>query len=131
MIPFFFTRYRKAPLATCISFLSSMCWLFAVLFSVGYFLNWAGLKDDMSLGGSLAMAALSALIGFGLKKLANCLAIRKQQKLAEREVASRPASTPEPTAAAGGRTTPVAYCPKCGEKAEPGDVFCVNCGAKL
>ena len=126
MIPFFFTRYRKAPLATCCSFLSSMCYLCAVLFSVGYFLNWSGLKDESSLGESLLVAAVFAVLGFGLMKLAEWLAVRKQKKLAAKETPAAPA-TPGPS-----RTRSACRaCPKCGATVEEDDVFCVNCGAKL
>lgn len=126
MIPFFFTRYRKAPLATCVSFLSSMCYLIALLFSVGYLLNWSGLRDEMQLGPSLLMAACFAAIGVGLMKLGEWLAIRKQRKLAEKAGSAATARpTPVPAAPAA------CVCPKCGTRAEPGDAFCVNCGTKL
>lgn len=134
MIPFFFTRYRKAPLATCVSFCSSMCYVLTLVFSVGYFLNWEGIRESGSLGGSLLAAACFAAAGFGLMKLAKWLAIRKQRKLAEKAAATAGTTT---TAAATATTTSTAhvpkgrFCPKCGAAVEPGDAFCVNCGAKL
>ena len=84
MIPFFFTSYKKAPLATCMSFLSSMNYLFAAFFVVGYIMNWSGARADMTLGTSILAGGVFALIGFGLGKLAERMAVRKQQKMSLR-----------------------------------------------
>lgn len=130
MIPFFFTRYRKAPLATCVSFCSSACYVVTLFFTVGYAFNWDGVQDTGSLGESLLVAVCFAAIGFGLSRLANWLAVRKQRKLAAREAAQTP--VPPVAPAANPKPGPASrLCPKCGTKVEPGDVFCVNCGAKL
>ena len=83
-IPFFFTSYRKAPLATCLSFLSSMNYLFAVFFVVGYILNWSGARADMTLGESLIAGAVFGVIGFAMGKLAEKMAARKQRKIVAR-----------------------------------------------
>ena len=40
MIPVFFRRYKKAPLATCVSFMATFCFIIALFFSVGYVFNW-------------------------------------------------------------------------------------------
>ena len=141
MIPFFFRRYRKAPLATCVSFLATVCFIFAVFFSVGYFLNWEGLRDKGgSAGESLIVAAVSAVLGIAFWKLAAWLAKRKYEKLAEREAVSRPAPAARPSVAPNPTPRPTeiprpattgGLCPKCGAKPEPGDVYCIQCGAKL
>ncbi len=68
MIPFFFTTYKKAPLATVISFLASMCFVGTLFLTVGYFLNWSGVKDEMTMGESLLAAGVFAVIGFLMKK---------------------------------------------------------------
>ena len=130
MLPFFFTRYKKAPLATCVSFISSMFYVFALLFSVGYAFNWEGIRDSGSVGESLVAAACFAVAGFALMKLARWLAVRKQRKLAVREAAQTPAPPVRPVVNPRPDTAPH-FCRKCGAKVEPGDVFCVNCGAKL
>ncbi len=117
MIPFFFTHYRKAPLATCISFCSSACYLLAALFSVGLLFNWGGIRDDVGVAESLLTAVFFGAAGYGLMKLAEWLAIRKQSKLA--------AAAPKPVAPKG------RFCPRCGAAADDSDAFCVNCGAKL
>ncbi len=164
MIPFFYRRYVKAPLATFISMLSSCAFLLTVLFSVGYFFNWRGIKDEVPLQDCLIAAGCSVVAGFVLMKWAAWLAKRKYRKLAEREgttehqaqpaqtQASRPASEAQTSqagqaayqaqAAQTSRPEPerpseaphgasLRFCPKCGTKAEAGDAFCVNCGAKL
>ena len=164
MIPFFYRRYVKAPLATFISILSSGAFLLAVLFSVGYFFNWSGIKDEVPLQDCLIAAACGVVAGFVLRKWAAWLAKRKYRKIAEQEgtteyqaraaqpQASRPASEaqtqqtnqaayqaqaaqtsrPEPERPSEApRGASLRFCPKCGTKAEAGDAFCVNCGAKL
>ena len=62
MIPFFFTSYKKAPLATCMSFLSSMNYLFAAFFVVGYIMNWSGARADMTLGTSILAGGVFGLV---------------------------------------------------------------------
>ena len=125
MVPFFFTRYRKAPLATCVSFCSSACYLFAVLFSVGLLFNWSGIRDDVGVGESLLVAVFFGVAGYGLMKLAEWLAKRKQSKLAAAASQQATAAT-KPAAATKGR-----FCPRCGAPADNSDAFCVHCGTKL
>ena len=79
---FFFTRYKNAPLATFISFISGFFLLGALYFLIGYYLGWGNLKAEMSMVGSLAAAAACAGIWFGLRTLAENMAVRKQKKLA-------------------------------------------------
>ena len=155
MIPFFYKRYEKAPLATFISLLSSLAFLLAVLFSVGYFFNWQGIKDEVPLQECLIASGCGVVAGFVLMKWAAWLARRKYRKMVERAgtaeyraqpaqpqaaQAARPAyqaqatqtSRPEPARPAEATNGASArFCPKCGTKAEVGDAFCVNCGAKL
>ena len=86
MIPFYFTHYRKAPLATFISMFSSGCYLLAVLFSVGLLFNWSGIRDDVGIIEGLLAALFFGAAGYGLMKLAEWLAKRKQSKLAAAEI---------------------------------------------
>lgn len=125
MIPIFFRRYRKAPLATCVSFLATCNFIIAFVFLVGYILNWEGMREEMTLVTSLLAAAAFAALGAGCWKLAAWLATQKYKKLAAeaaKSIASAPATAPAP---AGG------FCPHCGAKVEAGDAFCTGCGAKL
>lgn len=92
MIPFFYRTYRKAPLATFISLLSSGCYLLTALFTIGYFMNWSGLKDEMQLGESLLVAGSFLVVGILFMKWAAWLAKRKYEKLAQAEAASRQAT---------------------------------------
>ena len=141
MIPVFFRRYKKAHLANLVSYLGTFCFIGAIYCSVGYFMNWEGLRDQgMSMGECLAIAAACAVAGFLCWKLAAWMANRKYQKLAAKEAASRPAATPDSYAALKSPATPgpsvtappaARYCRKCGAKAEPDDAYCVQCGAKL
>ena len=152
MIPFFFTTYKKAPLATVISFLASMCFVGTLFLTVGYFLNWSGVKDEMTLGESLFFAGVLAVIGFLMKKLAEALAKHKQKKLAEKAAAAQPAAgfTPPPVVEPTRSAPPPAaepvrsapnpaaqpraarrFCPMCGTATQEGDLFCVQCGHKL
>ncbi|MBQ8087727.1 MAG: zinc ribbon domain-containing protein [Clostridia bacterium] len=130
MLPFFYTSYKKAPLATCVSFIASMFILLAVLFSVGFLLNWQDLRQELSLGTSLLAAAAFGALGFGLRQLAKRLAERKYQKLSAKETVPKPAqsATPVGKPSVGVKT---GFCPKCGAKTELGDVFCIHCGVKL
>ena len=57
MIPVFFRRYKKAHLANCVSYLGTFCFIGAIYFSVGYFMNWEGLRDH---GMSMAECLLTA-----------------------------------------------------------------------
>ena len=82
MIPFFYKRYHKAPLATFVSVLSSLLYLGAVLLSAGYFFNWAGIRDEMKLEESLTAAVVALAVGFILMKWAAWLAKRKYNQLA-------------------------------------------------
>lgn len=127
MIPIIFRRYKKAPLATCVSFMATACFAVAVICSVGYLLNWEGMRESGSLGENQLVAAVFALLGFGLWKLAAWLAERKYQKMrgdAAPAPAPKPVAGPKPAAAG-------VICPKCGARAEPGDAYCVQCGTKL
>ncbi len=138
MIPVFFRRYKKAPLATCVSFMATFCFIIALFFSVGYVFNWEGMRSENdSLGESLLVAAVFAVVGIALWKLAAWLAQRKYDKM---RATATPAATASATYVASSAATstdarPAAtrggFCPKCGTKVEPGDAFCVNCGAKL
>lgn len=133
MIPFFFRRYRKAPLATCVSFMATICFMGTVLFTVGYFMNWEGLRDSgTTMGQSLLAAAACTAVGICFWKLAAWLAERKYQKLAAKgalpgkDAPAERIETTRPDPALKERV-----CPRCGAKPEPGDVYCIHCGAKL
>lgn len=125
MIPIIFRRYKKAPLATFVSFLATACFAVALICSVGYAFNWEGIRDSSSLGQSLLIAAVFAALGFGLWKLAEWLAERKYSKMRGDAASKIAPSAPRPAAAVG------VLCPNCGARAEPGDAFCVRCGMKL
>ncbi len=93
---FFFTRYKNAPLATFISFISGFFLLGALYFSIGYFLGWGNLKAELSMVGSLAAAAVCAGIWFGLRTLAENMAVRKQKKMAGHAKPAVPAAKTQP-----------------------------------
>lgn len=136
MIPFFFRHYKKAPLATCVSYLSTLGYAGAFLFTIGYVMNWEGMRDELPLAYCLMLAVFSGAVGFGFMKLAAYLAERKYQKLAAKTGASAPvasASAAPVRPVEPARTVPPASgrCPTCGAKTDQGDVFCVHCGAKL
>ena len=128
MIPIFFKRYKKAPLATCISFLSTASYAIAAYLLLGYILNWDGLQDDGSVGEIILIVAVFVAVGFGFMKLAERLADRKQKKLAEKEAASVSVST---AAARAAETLSEAYwsCPVCGTRVKQSAAFCTHCGA--
>ena len=128
MIPIFYTRYKNAPLSTFISLLSSGCYIIAIFFCFGYFLNLDGMREEVALGETVLMAAIFVIMGIVGNKCAGGLAARKQRKLAENAMGTPPADA---RSASGTRTDSGMFCPKCGAGTEPGDAFCIHCGAKL
>ena len=137
MIPIIFTRYKKAPLATCISFLSTAFYAIAAYLVLAYILNWDGLRDGTSVVEIILLAVVFAAVGFGLMKLAEWLALRKQKKLAEKEAMAGSASTVTPRPAETTVTsrrvekTPETYwtCAVCGTRVLQTAAYCTHCGA--
>ncbi len=128
MIPIFFKRYKKAPLATCISLLSTAFYAMAAYLLLSYILNWDGLRDDATAVEIIPIGVVLAAVGFGFMKLAEWLAERKQKKLAEKEAA---ASVSMSTATRPAETSPEAYwiCDACGTRVKETAAYCTNCGA--
>ena len=137
MIPIFFTRYKKAPLATCVSFLSTAFYAIAAYMVLAYILNWDGLRDGASAVEIILLAVVFVAVGFGLMKLAEWLALRKQKKLAEKEAASGSASTVASRTAETTVTSrkteksPETYwtCAVCGTRVSQTAAYCTHCGA--
>lgn len=129
MIPFFYTRYKNAPLATFVSILSSGCFLLAVVLVVTTVSEWKSAQEGGTIGEIFASAAASVVVGFLLRKAAGALAKRKYRKLVEKEAGS--AASAVKTSSYTSSASAVRLCPKCSSKVENGDVFCMNCGAKL
>ena len=137
MIPIFFTRYKKAPLATCVSFLSTAFYAIAAYMVLAYILNRDGLRDGTSVVEIILLAVVFVAVGFGLMKLAEWLALRKQKKLAEKEAASGSASTVASRTAETTVTSrkteksPETYwtCAVCGTRVRQTAACCTHCGA--
>ena len=129
MIPFFYTRYKNAPLATFISILSSCFFAGAVILVVTTVFDWKAAQEGGTIGEIFGCAAAFIVLGFLLRKAAEALAKRKIRKLVEKE-AERAASDAKVSSYASSASA-VRVCPKCSGKVEDGDIFCMNCGAKL
>ena len=64
--------------------MSTLTLVIIIVFVVGYIMNWSGARADMTLGTSILAGGVFALIGFGLGKLAERMAVRKQRKMSLR-----------------------------------------------